>query len=233
MTSSPLADPHNGQPPLRRGPTVATAELALVLVHGRGGGAESILGLGEAASPAATAFFAPQAARNSWWPTSFLAPMDALQPWLPSALAAVDRAVEAARAEGFANERILLTGFSQGACLALEYAARAGRRFRGVAALSGALVGTADAAGAPRAELYGHAPKSFDYAADLGRMPVYIGCHEQDPHIPLARVAESETLLKKLGATAQVAIHPGAGHGVTQSDLAALRAMVASPDAFG
>ena len=218
-------DPHASGRLLRRGP--ARAARALVLVHGRGAGAEDILGLGAALAPADTAFFAPEAAGRSWWPTSFLAPMAQLDPWLDSGLAAVARAVEAANAEGFEDGRLLLLGFSQGACLALEYAARAARPIKGVCALSGALVGTADADGAPASDLYGHRPKQFAYADRLDGLPVYIGCHAQDPHIPLRRVRESETALVRQGAVCTVSIHPGAGHGVTQADAAAVRAMLA------
>jgi phospholipase/carboxylesterase len=217
-------DPHAGAPMLRRGP--ARAKRALVLLHGRGAGAEDILRLGAALAPADTAFFAPEAAGRSWWPTSFLAPMAQLEPWLGSALAAADRAVAAAHAEGYADGDILLLGFSQGACLALEYAARAARPFMGVCALSGGLVGTQDSESAPAADLYGHAPKCFDYAARLDGLPTYLGCHAQDPHIPLRRVRESETVLQKLGAHCAVTIHPGAGHGVVQGDVNAARTML-------
>ena len=219
-------DPHANGPLLRRGP--ARAARALVLVHGRGAGAEDILGLGAALAPADTAFFAPEAAGRSWWPTSFLAPMAQLDPWLGSGLAAVARAVDAANAEGFEDSRIVLLGFSQGACLALEYAARAARPFMGVCALSGGLVGTADADGAPADDLHGHRPKRLAYPARLDGLPVYMGCHAQDPHIPLRRVRESEAALGDLGAVCTVSIHPGAGHGVTQVDARAVRAMLAN-----
>ena len=198
----------------------------MVLLHGRGAGAEDILGLGAALSPADTAFFAPEAAGRSWWPTSFLAPMAQLEPWLGSALAAADRAVAAANAEGHADGDILLLGFSQGACLALEYAARAARPFKGVCALSGGLVGTANGDGVPAADLYGQGPKRFDYAARLAGLPVYIGCHAQDPHIPLRRVRESADVLTGLAAACRVTVHPGAGHGVVQADVTAVRAML-------
>lgn len=220
-----MDDTHAAGPLLRRGP--ARAARALVLLHGRGAGAGDILGLGEALAPADTAFFAPEAAGRSWWPTSFLAPMAQLAPWLGSALAAVARAVSTAKTEGYADRDILLLGFSQGTCLALEYAARAARPFMGVCALSGGLVGTADDVGLPDAALYGHGPKRFDYTARLDGLPVHIGCHARDPHIPLHRVRESAALLARLGAVCRVVTHPGAGHGVTQADAAAVQAMLA------
>jgi phospholipase/carboxylesterase len=219
------SDPHAQAPILRAG--AAEAPLALVLIHGRGGGAEDIMGLGAALAPAGAALFAPQAAGRSWWPTSFLAPMAQLRPWLDSALAAVDRAAAAARGAGFADERIALLGFSQGACLALEYAARAARPFHGVIGLSGGLVGTADAEGAAAADLYDQPPKRFDYPGWLDGVAVHLGCHERDPHIPLRRVRETEAALSAMGAAVTAVIHPGPGHAVTQADAAAARALLA------
>ena len=204
----------------------AGADTALVLLHGRGGGAADILDLGAALKPAGAAFFAPEAAGRSWWPTSFLAPIDALEPWLGSALAAVDRTIEVAREEGFAEDRICLIGFSQGACLALEYAARSGRRLGAVGGFSGGLVGTADAPGEPSEALYGHIPKRFDYGTALSGLPIYLGCHARDPHIPMARVRESETVLSHLGADCRVATHPGAGHSVTAEDITTMRGLL-------
>jgi phospholipase/carboxylesterase len=220
-------DPHATGTLSRGGP--ARAPRALVLLHGRGAGADDILALGAALAPAETALFSPEARGRSWWPTSFLAPLHQLQPWLDGALAAVGRAVAAANAEGHADAAITLLGFSQGACLALEYAARAGRRFNGVCALSGGLVGTGDVGGPPTPDLYGYAPKRFDYQAALDSLPVYIGCHERDPHIPARRVRESEAALTRLGAACHVTMHPGAGHGVTEADARAVRRMLASP----
>lgn len=216
------ADPHAGGRLLRASP--AGAPRALVLAHGRGAGAEDIAGLGAALASADAALFAPEAAGRSWWPTSFLAPMVELEPWLGSALSALDRAVAAANAEGFEDDAILLLGFSQGACLALEYAARRARPFLGVCALSGALVGAADADGPPAPDLYGHRPKRLDYPKRVDGLSCYIGCHERDPHIPLRRVRESAAALAALGARCETVIHPGAGHGVAQADAAAVRA---------
>lgn len=220
-----MPDPHAGAPLFRQG--AAGAARAVVLLHGRGGSAADMMRLGATVAPADTAFFAPEAAGRSWWPTSFLAPMAQLTPWLGSALAAVDRAVAAARAEGFAASSILLLGFSQGACLALEYAARSSEPWAGVCGLSGGLVGTHDAAGPPAADLFGHVPKRHEQDGRLDGVPIHIGCHEHDPHIPLRRVRESEAVFTRLGAACRVVVHPGAGHGVTPADIAAVRALIA------
>ena len=215
------ADPHRSVALRRAGP--ARGRLALVMLHGRGAGADGILPLAAELGVVDAALFAPEAADRSWWPVSFLAPMARLEPWLGSALAAVDRAVAAAVDEGFKNDRIVLLGYSQGGCLALEYAARSGRRFRNVFGLSAGLIGTADEDEAPSDDLYGFAPKRFDYSTALTGMPVYIGCHARDPHIPLRRVRESEAVLHALGARCDVNVAPGAGHGITAPDVAALR----------
>ncbi|MGF1446994.1 MAG: alpha/beta hydrolase [Pikeienuella sp.] len=209
----------------RAGP--ARAARAVVLLHGRGGGASDILRLGAAVAPAETALFAPEAPGRSWWPTSFLAPMPTLALYLAAALDAVDRTLAAAWDEGHRREQVLLVGFSQGACLALEYAARRGEGLGGLAGLSGGLIGTADAPGDPRPDLYGFTPKRFDYEGRLDGLPVYLSCHAEDPHIPRIRVAETAQRLQALGASIDTVIHPGPGHGITAADLTALRALCA------
>jgi phospholipase/carboxylesterase len=209
----------------RAGPRDASR--AAILLHGRGAGAEDILGLGVALAPPDTAFFAPEAVGRSWWPTSFLAPMGDLRRSLDNALEALDDAFEAAHAAGYVDSSITLLGFSQGACLALEYAARSGRSVRAVCGLSGGLVGTEDAEGAPSPELFGYRPKRFTYGARLDGVPFYLGCHAEDPHIPLARVRQTERVLTGMGATCRVEIHPGYGHGVTPVDAEAARTLMA------
>jgi phospholipase/carboxylesterase len=125
----------------------------MVMLHGRGGSPEDMLGLAEGLGLADVAYVAPRAPARSWWPESFLAPLAANEPWLSSALAAVADAVDDLVAAGIGVERIEIMGFSQGACLALEYAARAGRRFRGVTGLSGALLGTGESGDPERGAL--------------------------------------------------------------------------------
>ena len=155
-------------------------------------------------------------------------PVAANEPWLSSGLAAVGRVAEDLERQGFGRERTVLLGFSQGACLALEYAARSGGAFRAVVGLSGGLVGTADADDGPRRDdHYGHAGKRFDYAAArLDDVPVLLGCHERDPHIPLARVRETEAVFGALGAEVATRIHPGAGHGVVEEEVRLVRGLL-------
>ena len=220
--------PHGAAPMLRAGAAPGTAGLGLVLLHGRGGSAADILGRARLSGREDLAVLAPEAAGHSWWPVSFLAPMAELQPWLDSALAAVDHAVAALEAEGLDRTRILVGGFSQGGCLALEWAARRGGPLAGLLGFSAGLVGTADIAGAaPERALYGHAPKAMAQAGRLDGVPVWLGCHAEDPHIPRARVEASGEVLSGLGARVETALHPGAGHGMTRADVEALRRMVA------
>ena len=219
------ADPHAGAALYRSGVEPAAARLGLVLVHGRGGSAADILGLTGLLKADDIAALAPEAQGNSWWPVSFLAPIEALEPWLTSALATVDRAVAAFDAAGLPRERIVVGGFSQGACLALEWAARRGGPLAGVFGASGGLVGTADAPGRPDPALYGHTPKAMEQTGTLGGTPVWLGCHMQDPHIPRARVEGSKAKLESLGATVEMALYAGQGHGITRADVEALRRM--------
>ncbi|MBK5927145.1 alpha/beta hydrolase [Rhodobaculum claviforme] len=198
--------------------------LGVVLLHGRGGRAADILGLGTGLEGAR--LLAPEADGQSWWPHSFLAPMAALQPWLDGALAAVDRAAEVLRAEGLAPGQIAVAGFSQGGCLALEWAARRGGPLAAVVGLSAGLVGTADAPGPPDAALHGHTPKVMGQAGRLDGVPIWLGCHTQDPHIPAARVRHSAATLTALGAEVACRLHPGAGHGITRADVTALRRLL-------
>ncbi len=219
--------PHGAAPMLRAGPADGAAALGLVLLHGRGGSAADILGLARLTGREDIAAIAPQADGHSWWPVSFLAPMDALQPWLDGALATVDRAVATLRAEGLPPESIAVAGFSQGGCLALEWAARRGGALRAVAGLSAGLVGTGDVPGGqPDPDLYGHRPKVMGQTGRLDGVSVYLGCHSEDPHIPVARVRDSAARLEALGARVACHLHPGAGHGLTRTDADAFRALL-------
>jgi predicted esterase len=223
---SGTSDPHGEARVVTAGAPLSRARLALVMLHGRGASAADMLGLFDHLAVPDVAARAPEAAGNSWWPGSFLAPLADNEPGVTSTVAAVRRVLDGLAAEGFGPERVVLTGFSQGACLALETAARTGLPFRAVVALSGGLVGTADADGPPSEALYGHRPKRFDYTARLDRVPIFIGCHSRDPHIPLARVRRSEAVLTALGATVTTEIYPGAGHAVVAEEIRHLRSVL-------
>ncbi|WP_113911498.1 alpha/beta hydrolase [Roseovarius dicentrarchi] len=215
--------PHARQRLAIAGAPLSRARLAVIMLHGRGGAPEDMIGLAEHLALPDLAVLAPQAAGRSWWPDSFLAPLSANEPGLGSGLSVVEALLGDLASEGFGPERTVLAGFSQGACLAVEAAARFARPFRAVAALSGGLVGTAEASGAPQDDLYGRPAKRFDYDGRLDGVPVLLGCHERDPHIPLARVRESDRVLGAMGAAVDTVVIPGAGHGIIAEEAAWLR----------
>ncbi len=221
--------PEAGQRVVRAGPPLARASHAVLLVHGRGGGPEDMLRLAEHLALPDVAWLSPEAPGRSWWPTSFLAPLAETGPYLNAGLEVLGELHAEVHDAGVAAERTLVMGFSQGACLALEYAARHEGVGGGAIALSGGLLGTGDLDGPAREELYGHAGKRFDYETSLDGVPVFIGCHERDPHIPLARVRESERVLAALGASVTVEIYPGAGHGVVEEELRRVRGLLNRP----
>lgn len=193
---------------LLAGTPLQKARAAAIMVHGRGASAEDILSLGAELGQTDVAFLAPQAEGHGWYPYSFLAPLAENEPYLGNALATVGATVEHLAKEGFAPERIALIGFSQGGCLALEYAARHARRFGAVAGLSAGLIGPP---GTPR-----------DYAGSLAGTPVFLGCSDVDGHIPLARVHETRDVLTRMGATVTERIYPGMGHAVNADEIAAV-----------
>jgi predicted esterase len=219
---------HQTAPLTHGGAAPDRARYGLVLVHGRGASAGDILGLGAALALPDLALVAPQAAGHSWWPTSFLAASPMMEPHVQSGFAAIDAAISTLEDGGLPRAQIALAGFSQGGCLALEYAARRGGLMAAFGLAAG-LVGTSDAPGEPRADLYGHTPKAFDYTADLTNMPTYIAVHEQDPHIPLARARDSAAAFERLGAPTTLHVTPGPGHGITETDIASLRAAFNRP----
>ena len=203
---------HTGQPLLRRGAAPAQARAAVIMVHGRGASADDILGLADELGVPEVAYLAPQAAGGAWYPNRFVAPVASNEPWLGSALAVLGELLGQLATAGLPPERTLLLGFSQGACLALEYGARNPLRYGGLVGLSGALIENGDQ---PRA-----------YPGDLAGTPVFLGCSDVDAHIPRGRVERSATLLQGLGATVDTRIYPGMGHAVNQDELAAVRALL-------
>lgn len=193
---------------LRRGPSPDAARVGVVLLHGRGDHAAGILGLvDELAARGApeAAVVAPDAVGHTWYPHPFLAPLDRNAPWLDSALRTVGRAVETLEADGLPRERIVVAGFSQGACLALEYVAREGGAWGGVIGLSGGLIGPdVDPARYPRR---------------LDGTHAFLGCSDVDPHIPESRVHASGRQLLDQGASVVTRIYPGMAHTVNGDEL--------------
>jgi predicted esterase len=208
-------DPHAGQPVFRRGPTPALARLAVILVHGRGGSAADMINLAGELGIDDVAWLAPQAAGRTWYPYSFLSPIDRNEPGLTSGLRVLSGLVETLGEEGVLPERIGFVGFSQGACLSLEFAARNARRYSAIAGLSGGLIGPP---GTPR-----------DYPGSMAGTPVFLGCSDIDPHIPIDRVRESADVFRRLGAEVDERIYPGMGHTVNEDELAAVNALLGRP----
>lgn len=205
-------DPHRGARVLARGPKPADARLAIVLVHGRGGSAEDILGLGRELGADDVAWLAPAAAGQTWYPYSFLTPIERNEPYLSSALSLLDGIVQQLAADGVPRERVGLLGFSQGACLSLEFAARHAGRYAALVGLSGGLIGPP---GTPR-----------DYQGSFGGTPVFLGCSDVDSHIPLERVHETSDVFRRMGASVDERIYPRMGHTVNEDELEAVRAIL-------
>jgi predicted esterase len=210
--AQPDHDPHAGQPVLSLGPVVADARLVVICVHGRGASPDDILGLAQELQLGDVAFLAPQAAGRTWYPYSFLSPIERNDPGLASALRVLEGLVSLAGAQGVQPERVGLLGFSQGACLSLEFAARHARRCAAIAGLSGSLIGPPDT---PR-----------DYAGSFDRTPVFLGCSDVDSHIQVERVHETAAVFRRMGATVDERIYPGMGHMVNGDELEAVRAML-------
>lgn len=206
---------HRGMPVLAQGKPLSEAKAAMVMIHGRGATAESILSLTEVLeAPDGFAYLAPQAARSTWYPDRFLAPLERNEPWLSSALEAVGEVCRSVEEQGVPLGKTILLGFSQGACLALEYAARNARRYGGVVALSGGLIGPDEG---PRA-----------YEGSLDGTPVFLGCSDRDFHIPEPRVHHAEAVLGKLGGAVTKRLYPGLGHTINGDELAHVRAIMAA-----
>ena len=207
-----IADPHGNQPIERAGADLEEASAAMILVHGRGARAQGMLEFANEFARDDIAFLAPQAHRGTWYPQSFLAPLEDNQPHLDSALAKLDDVLETVESAGVPLERTILLGFSQGGCLSTEYAARNANRYGGVVALSGGLIGPE---GTPR-----------EYDGSMDGTPVFIGCGDQDPHIPVDRVEESIRVFDELEAETEKRIYQGVGHTVLEDELEYVRGLV-------
>jgi len=197
---------------LHYGAPVASARRAAIFIHGRGASAEDILGIAPELGTDDVAYLAPQAAGHTWYPYSFLSPIAQNEPGLSSALGVIAELIGKLATDGHPPEHIVILGFSQGACLGLEFAARNARRYAAVVALSGGLIGPPET---PR-----------NYAGSMADTPVFLGCSDVDPHIPLERVHESAEVFRRMGARVDERIYPRMGHTINADELAAVRELV-------
>ena len=209
-----LQGPHQGQPVRVAGEPIGIARAAMLMVHGRGASAVDILSLSDQFDQSGFAYFAPQAAENTWYPNRFLVPLAENEPWLSSALAFVGDVFTGIVKAGILPERVMLLGFSQGACLMLEYAARNAIRYGGIVGLSGALIGP------------DHTPR--DYEGSLAGTPVFLGCSDVDFHVPKERVDQTAEILKKLGGEVTERLYPNLDHSVNQDEIGFVRGMMQS-----
>jgi predicted esterase len=205
--------PHAGQPVLSRGPGIEASRGVLVMLHGRNAGPENILELAALLPHPEFTYLAPAAAGGTWYPFSFLAETERNEPGLSSALWVIDHLVEDIEARGVPRRRIVLLGFSQGACLASEYAVRHASRFGGLVALSGGLIGPPGT--------------TWDYPGSFAGTPVFLGCSDIDAHVPLERVNESAAGFERMGAAVTRRIYPGMGHQVSEDELEFTRMLLA------
>jgi predicted esterase len=204
---------HQGQQVYTAGKPLAEAGAAMILVHGRGANAPDILQLANEFHQPELAYLAPQAAGNTWYPQSFMEPIERNEPWLSSALGVLAELLRQIEATGIPAEKIILGGFSQGACLASEFVARIARRnarrdarrYGGLIAFSGGLIGPP---GTPR-----------DYEGSLDGMPIFLGCSDVDFHIPKERVHETAVTFERMGATVTERLYPNMGHTIIQDEI--------------
>jgi phospholipase/carboxylesterase len=198
-------DPHRDQPVLTAGRKLSKAAGAIILVHGRGASAEDILQLrGELDYPE-LAYVAPQAAGNAWYPRSFLAPIEQNELWLTSALKKLKNIVGNVNREGIPQDKIVIAGFSQGACLASEFVARNAANYGGLIAFTGGLIGPPGS--------------DFEYPGSLSGTPAFLGAGDPDAHVPWLRVRESADVLSALGADVVLRRYPGMPHTISRQEL--------------
>jgi phospholipase/carboxylesterase len=190
---------------LSSGKSLSEAEKVLIMIHGRGGTAIDILSLANELNTDSFALLAPQAVKNSWYPNSFLAPREDNEPSLSNSLKVIFNIVEDLEQKGFSKSQIYLLGFSQGACLALEFAAANAARYGGVVAFTGGVIGAF--------------VDSKNYQGNFDGTPIFIGSSDPDFHVPVTRVKESTALLEGMGASVTEIIYDNMGHTITHAEI--------------
>jgi phospholipase/carboxylesterase len=205
-------DPHRNQPVREQGQPLKKAAGAVILLHGRGASASDIFGLAEEMYDPAIAYLAPEAAGHTWYPNSFLAPLEANEPWLSSALQKVKDTVEYVVSSGIPRQKIVLAGFSQGACLATEFVARHPATYGGLIAFTGGLIGPLGA--------------RFQYGGSLKGVRAFLGSGDPDPHVPWQRVQDSADVLSRMGAEVTLHRYPGMPHSISAEEITSAKPLV-------
>jgi phospholipase/carboxylesterase len=204
-SENPFKGPHQNSNIARAGASPDDAIAAMIFIHGRGASAESILMLADEFKTDGFHLAAPQASGFQWYPHSFLAPTERNEPGLSSGLQVIHDMIADLESKEINRDKIILLGFSQGACLASEFVARHPAKYGGLIALSGGLIGDSVS------------PKN--YSGSLENTPVFLGCSDIDPHIPVERVDETSGILEGLGADLTKKIYPGMGHTVNEDEI--------------
>lgn len=200
-----IADPHRDQPVFYYGVKLDDADSVMIMIHGRGATAQSILSLADEFKVNGIAYIAPQAENYTWYPYSFLTPIEKNEPGITSGLNKIDMIVNDLLEKGFSSEQIFLLGFSQGACLSLEYAVRNPKKFGGIFGLSGGVIGPPGT--------------KWNYNGDFNDTKIFLGCSDIDPHIPLERVNETENVFKLMNTNVTKRIYKGMGHTINQDEI--------------
>lgn len=206
--------PHEGQPVLEAGKPLGEAPVAVIMVHGRNAGPENILDLVPRLARSEVTYLAPAAANRSWYPYSFMAEIASNEPGISSGIAVLASLVARVEAAGIPRDHVVVLGFSQGACLATEFAVRHASRFGGVVAFSGGAIGPP---GTTR-----------DESGRFDGTPVFFGCSDVDSHVPASRVIESAELCARMGASVTKRIYPGMGHLVNDDEIAWAQGLIDS-----
>ena len=207
-------NPHQNQPVIQSGASLKDAKAAMILLHGRGADAQDILTLAPELDQPDFAYLAPNANGNTWYPQSFMAPVSQNEPGISSGLQAIADVLAQLSQAGFPPEKVMLLGFSQGACLSLEFIARNARSYGGVAGLSGGLIGPE---GTPR-----------NYSGSLAGTPIFLGCSDVDFHVPKERVSETAKILQELGGEVTQRLYPNMGHTINPDEIDVVKAMMSS-----
>ncbi len=198
--------PHAGQPVITAGAPLGASPVAVIMIHGRNAGPENILDMARRFERPAVTYLAPAAAGRTWYPLSFMADIDANEPGISSGIAAIATLLARIEASGVDATRVVLCGFSQGACLISEFAIRHARRFGGVLVFSGGAIGPVGT--------------TWEFGGDFAGTPVFFGCSDVDAHVPATRVRETADVFTRMGANVTTRIYPAMGHLVSDDEIA-------------